>query len=47
MKDAADGIKGEYFIERDDGREVNYPVSDYMRPLLQWNDLERLGIQHA
>ena len=47
MKDAAAGVQGEYFIERDDGREENYPVSDYMRPLLQWNDRERLGIQHA
>ncbi|MGY5870934.1 MAG: class I SAM-dependent methyltransferase [Candidatus Thorarchaeota archaeon] len=47
MKDAADGIEGEYKIEREDGREETHPVSDYMCTLLQWDDLERLGIQHA
>ena len=47
MKDAADGIEREYNIERSDGREETHPVSDYMLPLLQWDDLERLGIQHV
>lgn len=47
MKDAVAVVEGEYFIERDDGREEHYPVSDYMLPLLHWNDLERLGVQHA
>lgn len=47
MKDAADGIDGEYFIERDDGRVETLPVLDYMKPLLEWDNQERLGIQHA
>jgi SAM-dependent methyltransferase len=47
MKDAVNGIEGEYFIERDDGRVETNVVSDYIKPLLQWDDLERLGIQHA
>jgi len=47
MKDAANGIEGEYYIEREDGRVETLPVEGYVRPLLQWDDLERLGIQHA
>ena len=47
MKDAVDGIDGEYYIERDDGRVEPAPVSDYTKPLLEWNNQERLGIQHA
>ena len=47
MKDAVDGIQAEYDIEREDGRVETHPVSDYILPLLQWDDLERLGIQHA
>jgi SAM-dependent methyltransferase len=47
MKDAVNGIKGEYYIEREDGRVDTLPVEDYMKSLLQWDDLERLGIQHA
>ncbi|MGY5880325.1 MAG: class I SAM-dependent methyltransferase [Candidatus Thorarchaeota archaeon] len=47
MKDAVDGIQAEYDIEREDGSVETHPVSDYILPLLQWDDLERLGIQHA
>ena len=47
MKDAADGIEGDYYIERDDGRVETLPVGDYVKPLLEWDDSERLGIQHA
>jgi len=47
MKDAVDGIAGEYCIERDDGRVETLPVIDYLKPLLEWDDQERLGIQHA
>ena len=47
MKDAAAGVQGEYYIERDDGRIETLPVSDYVLPLLQWDERERLGIQHA
>jgi len=47
MKDAVNGIAGEYYIERDDGRVETLPVIDYLKPLLEWDDQERLGIQHA
>lgn len=47
MKDAAAGKEGTYFIERDDGRIESLPVEDYVKTILEWNDLERLGIQHA
>lgn len=47
MKDAVNGIEGDYYIERDDGRIETLPVGDYMKPLLEWDDRERLGIQHA
>ncbi len=47
MKDAAEGKEGTYFIEREDGRIETLPVQNYVKTLLEWDDLERLGIQHA
>ena len=47
MMDAVNGIEGEYYIERDDGRVETLPVGDYLKPLLQWDEQERLGIQHT
>ena len=47
MKDAAAGKEGTYYIEREDGRIETLPVADYVKTLLEWDDLERLGIQHA
>jgi len=47
MKDAVDGIEGEYYIERDDGRVETLTVIDYVKPFLEWNDPERLGIKHV
>ena len=47
MQDAARGEKGEYYIEREDGRVDTHIVSDYTQLLLEWSEPERLGIQHA
>ena len=47
MKDAVDGVIAEYYVEREDGLIESNRVEDYMKSLLEWNDLERLGIQHA
>lgn len=47
MRDAAKGIRGEYVIERDDGREETLAVMDYNTSLLEWSEPERLGIQHV
>ena len=47
MKDAANGISGEYYIERDDGRIETLQVSDYVSPLSDWSETERLAIKHA
>jgi SAM-dependent methyltransferase len=47
MKDAASGIAGEYYVERNDGRIDSLQVLDYITPLLEWDEPERLGIQHA
>lgn len=47
MRDAARGISGEYYIERDDGIINSHPVTDYNIPLLDWDEPERLGIQHT
>ncbi|MFW9960359.1 MAG: class I SAM-dependent methyltransferase [Candidatus Thorarchaeota archaeon] len=47
MMDAATGVAGEYTIERDDGRIETLQVLDYIRPLLEWPECERLAIQHA
>lgn len=45
MKDAAKGIINEYNIERDDGQLDSLQVSDYVVPILEWDESERLGIQ--
>jgi len=47
MKDAADGVSGEYYIERDDGREENLKVSDYTRLFPEWSEPERLALKHV
>jgi SAM-dependent methyltransferase len=47
MWDAANGIEDEYYIERDDGRVESLQVANYIEPLLQWDEPERLGIQHV
>ena len=47
MKDAAKGETGEYNIERDDGKVNAHTISDYTGTILDWNESERLGIQHA
>ena len=47
MKDAADGITGEYYIERDDGRIETLQVSDYINPFDKWSEVERLAIRHV
>jgi SAM-dependent methyltransferase len=47
MKDAVAGKEGRYYIEREDGRIETLDVSDYIKTILDWDDLERLGIQHA
>lgn len=47
MKDAANGISREYYIERDDGRIETHQVSDYVSPLSDWSEIERLAIKHT
>ena len=47
MKDAAAGKEGTYYVEREDGRIDTLLVEDYVKTLLEWDELERLGIQHA
>ena len=46
MKDAADGVTGEYYIEREDGRVETLQVSDYIIPFDEWSELERLAVKH-
>ncbi|MFW9963746.1 MAG: class I SAM-dependent methyltransferase [Candidatus Sifarchaeia archaeon] len=47
MRDAADGISGEYTVERDDGRVETLQVSYYIKPFSEWDELERQAIKHA
>jgi len=47
MRDSVRGIQGESYIERDDGLIDTHSVSEYIRPLAEWTESERLGIQHA
>lgn len=47
MKDAADAVFGEYFIEREDGRLETLMVSDYRAPFSEWSEVERLAIKHV
>lgn len=47
MKDAANGISGQYFIERDDGRVETYKVSDYIKPFSEWPEIEQQAIKRA
>jgi len=47
MKDAVNGIVGEYTIERDDGRVETLQVSDYNKSFSEWDELERQAIKHA
>jgi len=47
MKDAADGVIGEYYIEREDGRLETLQVSDYISPFDEWSELEQLAIKHV
>lgn len=47
MRDAAAGISGQYTIEREDGKVETLEVSDYIRPVEEWMEVERLAIKHA
>lgn len=47
MKDAADGVSGDYFVERDDGRVEIAQVLDYLNPFEKWFEPERLAMKHV
>jgi SAM-dependent methyltransferase len=47
MKDAVDGVPGEYFIERDDGRIESMQVLDYINPFDNWWEPEQLAMKHV
>lgn len=47
MKDAADGVEGEYYIERDDGRVETLQILDYIKPFSEWSEPEKLALKHA
>ena len=47
MKDAADGISGKYYIEREDGRVETLEVSDYIKPFSDWPEVEKLAIKYV
>lgn len=47
MRDAADGISGEYHVERDDGREETNQLADYGSPFSKWCEPERLAMKHV
>lgn len=47
MRDAAEGVSGEYVIEREDGRIETLQVSDYVKLFSEWDELERQAIKHA
>ncbi len=47
MKDAAAGVSGEYYIERDDGRVETLQLSDYLSPFTEWSESERLAMKHV
>ncbi len=47
MKDAAAGIEGQYQIERDDGHFDTLEVSNYISPIEEWLEVERLAIKYA
>ncbi|MFX1579503.1 MAG: class I SAM-dependent methyltransferase [Promethearchaeota archaeon] len=47
MKDAADGISGKYYIERDDGRVETLEVSDYIKPFSEWPEVEKIAIKYV
>jgi SAM-dependent methyltransferase len=46
MKDAAAGIAGEYFIEREDGKVETLQVLEYVKPFAEWSEVERLAMKH-
>ena len=47
MREAAAGITGQNTNEREDGRVETLEVSDYMRPMEEWCEVERLAIKHV
>ncbi|MFX1484253.1 MAG: class I SAM-dependent methyltransferase [Promethearchaeota archaeon] len=47
MSDAASGVSGEYFIERDDGRVESLNVEDYISPFSEWSEVEQLALKHV
>lgn len=47
MRDAANGVSAEYFIERDDGREDTRQVSEYVHLFSEWSEDERLALKHV
>lgn len=47
MRDAADGVSGQYLIERDDGRIETLEVGDYIKPFEEWDEPERQAIKHV
>ncbi|MFW9809257.1 MAG: class I SAM-dependent methyltransferase [Candidatus Thorarchaeota archaeon] len=47
MKDASDGVSGEYYIERDDGRIETLKVSDYTLQFSEWSEVERIAMKHV
>ena len=47
MRDAAAGIEGQYTIEREDGKVETLEVSDYLKPVEEWLEVECLAIKHA
>lgn len=47
MRDAAAGVEGQYYIERDDGQVETLEVSGYMSPIEKWGEEERLAIKYV
>jgi len=47
MRDAAAGIEGQYFLERDDGYVDTLEVSSYISPIEKWDEAERLAIKYV
>jgi SAM-dependent methyltransferase len=47
MKDAGEGVNGEYFIEREDGNEETLQVASYTGPFSEWSEPERLAMKHV
>ena len=47
MRDAAGGVEGEHYIERDDGHVETHKVGIYMLPFEKWSKAEQRAIKHV